>query len=174
MNIFKYLMVVMLSFAPTILMAEKEVRSSVDKDIKVTQALEKGTPSIESLVDLKEAWGLNLDTVDKRQKLMRQKGVGDDVTTHILLLRGNMTKMVKPRETVKFLKRNKDIIDQKGIENIPNEMKLQMLRDDKDAKNAKETLDLLEEVSETYIKKILEELGQYGLKRKHLKALPPL
>lgn len=57
-------------------------------------------PTLQEILDPSKPWGLNLDLVDKRQKFLRHKGDANDVSTKIVLYRGNkaiMAKKIKER-----------------------------------------------------------------------------
>ncbi len=67
-------------------------------------------PSLEKILNPSQPWGLNLDLVDKRQKLLKQKGDTNDFSTKIMLYRDNKTLMVKKIiEHARLIKKSQDI-----------------------------------------------------------------
>ena len=52
----------------------------------------RGVPEVQELMDATSPHGLNLANVHERQTLVRQKGYGNDISTKIVLLQGQLSK----------------------------------------------------------------------------------
>jgi hypothetical protein len=62
-------------------------------------------PKIGDLVDVHNTYGLNLDAVVKRQSCCREKGVGNDISTTIVLLQENKSKTTQLNVTMEIYSR---------------------------------------------------------------------
>lgn len=52
-------------------------------------------PTLQQILDPSVPWGINLNLIDRRQRIMRKSGIADDFSTKIVLYQGNKSIMKK-------------------------------------------------------------------------------
>ena len=69
-------------------------------------------PTVQEILDPSKPWGLNLDLVDRRQKILRKQGDANDVSTKIMLYRKNKSLMAeKINNRITLEKKSQEIQD---------------------------------------------------------------
>ena len=130
-------------------------------------------PSLEKILNPSQPWGLNLDLVDKRQKLLRQKGEANDFSTKIMLYRGNKTLMAKKiNERQALIKKSQDVEAEATAKiktlnplNLPGRTAVKKKKDQdlsiiqKQIEELDKSLALYKDVTSKLINNIMQETG---------------